>query len=78
MKDHGVKIEPMYESTVPENNVQYPNVYLPFEIISDKQPNIGDVICVEVYIKVNNISEYEFGGDLIKSKVETMDEEKAE
>ena len=79
MKEHGQKMEEMYDTTVPKNEVVYPQVSLPYEIISDKEAyKIGDVVCVEVYIKINNISEYAFGGDLLKSEVETMDEEKAE
>ena len=79
MKDHGVVPEKLYPTMPDEPEKVYPQVSLPYEIISDKEAyKPGDTICVEVYIKINNISEYNFGGDLLKSEVETMEEETKE
>ena len=80
MKSHKIQPERLYPVSIPEDPAPiYPQVNLPYEIISDKEGyKPGDTICVEVYIKISNISEYSFGGDLLKSEVESMDEEKKE
>lgn len=77
MKDHKIIPERLYPVSIPvDPEPVYPNINLPYDIISDEDAyKPGDVICVEVYVKIRNISGYDFSGDLLKSEVETMDEE---
>lgn len=80
MKDHKIQPERLYPVSIPEDpEPVYPHINLPYEIITDEDAyKPGDVICVEVYVKIKNIGEYDFSGDLLKSEVSTMDEEATE
>ena len=78
MRDHGKKIEDMYQ-TMPENKIAYPHVELPYEVIEGaKKYQPGDVVCIEVHIKIGHLSEQSVGGELLSSEVETEEEEKKE
>lgn len=80
MKDHKIQPEKLYPVSIPvDPEPIYPKINLPYEIISDEKAyKPGDTICVEVYVKIENIGEYDFSGDLLKSEVSTMDEETKE
>lgn len=80
MKDHKIQPERLYPVSIPvDPEPIYPFISLPYEIISDKEAyKPGDVVCVEVYVKIKNIGEHVFDGNLLKSEVETMDEETKE
>lgn len=77
MKNHKIQPERLYPVSIPvDPEPVYPFVSLPYEIISDMEAyKPGDVVCVEVYMKITDINKSSFSGDLLKSEVETMDEE---
>jgi len=76
MRDHKIQPSKLYETMVGEPEPIYPHIELPYEIIKDeaKKYQPGDIICVEVHVEIENISEYSIGGKLLKSEDQTDDE----
>lgn len=75
---HGQKIEEMYQTTVPKNEMVYPSISIPAEVFKDYTCKIGEKYTIEVTIELTNMDEYAYGGKLLESEIESDKEEKKE
>lgn len=75
---HGQKLEEMYDTTTPKNEVIYPSISIPAEVFKDATCKIGEKYTVEVTIELTSIDQYSYGGKLLESEIESDEEEKAE
>ncbi len=75
---HGQKMEEMYDTTVPKNEIVYPSITLPAEIFKNEKCQIGEKYRIEVFIEIRNMDAYSYGGNLLESEIESDEEEKTE
>lgn len=75
---HGQKLEEMYATTVPKNEIVYPSISIPAEVFKDYKCQIGEKYTVEVTIELTSMNEYVYDGKILESEVEDYKEEKKE
>lgn len=75
---HGQKLEEMYDTTTPKNEIIYPSISIPAEVFKDTTCKIGEKYTVEVTIELTNMSAYSYEGKLLESEIESEEEEKKE
>lgn len=75
---HGQKLEEMYKTTVPKNEIVYPSISFPAEVFKDEKCQIGEKYTVEVTVEITNMDEYSYGCKLLESEIESDEEEKTE
>lgn len=72
---HGQKLEEMYDTTAPKNEIIYPSISIPSEVFKNAKCQIGEKYTVEVVVEIRNMDEYSYGCKLLESEIE---EEKKE
>lgn len=72
---HGQKLEEMYETTVPKNEVIYPPISIPAEVFKDVTCKIGEKYTIEITIELTSMDQYSYGGKLLESEIESDEEE---
>lgn len=75
---HGQKLEEMYDTTAPKNEVVYPTISIPAEAFKDATCKIGEKYTVEVTIELTSMDQYSYGGKLLESEIESDEEEQTE
>lgn len=73
---HGQKLEEMYDTTQPKNEVIYPSISIPAEVFKDYACKIGEKYTVEVTLELTSMDAHAYSGKLLESEVE--DEETLE
>lgn len=76
--EHGQKLEEMYDTTIPKNEMVYPPISIPAEVFKDVTCKIGEKYTVEVTIELTSMDAYTYGGKLLESEIESSEEEKQE
>lgn len=75
---HGQKLEEMYQTTVPKNEMVYPSISIPAEVFKDYKCQIGEKYRVELVVELTTMDEYSYGCKLLESEIESDEEEKKE
>lgn len=75
---HGQKIEEMYETTVPKNEIIYPYISIPAEVFKDATCKIGEKYTIEIVIELTSMDAYSYSGNLLESEIESDEEDKKE
>lgn len=72
---HGQKLEEMYDTTAPKNEIIYPSVSIPAEVFKEATCKIGEKYTVEITIELTSMDQYSYSGKLLESEI---DQEKKE
>lgn len=75
---HGQKLEEMYDTTTPKNEIIYPTISIPAEVFKDATCKIGEKYTVEITFELTSMDQYSYGGKLLESEIESDEEEKKE
>lgn len=75
---HGQKLEEMYDTTTPKNEIIYPSISIPAEVFKDATCKIGEKYTVEITIELTSMNTYSYDGKLLESEIESEEEEKKE
>lgn len=75
---HGQKLEEMYKTTVPKNEIIYPSISIPAEVFKDEKCQIGEKYRIEIEVEISTMDEYSYGCKLLESEIESDEEEKKE
>lgn len=75
---HGQKLEEMYDTTTPKNEIIYPPISIPAEVFKDATCKIGEKYTVEITIELTSMNTYSYDGKLLESEIESEEEEKKE
>lgn len=68
---HGQKLEEMYDTTTPKNEIIYPSIAFPAEVFRDATCKIGEKYTVEVTFELTSMDAYSYGGKLLESEIDS-------
>lgn len=75
---HGQKMEEMYDTTEPKNEIIYPSISIPAEVFKDATCKIGEKYTVEITVQLTSMDEYIYTGKLLESEIDSEEEESKE